>query len=418
MKLADMGEKLVILSSFLFALSIPISIALDNFSAGIGILGLLFLAVGKFLEPYPPIKPLFFLLTPQVLESLFFYPKKLFKTDFNHHLAPYFTVYRTLKVKEDYLKHILLILSISTLALGISVLFEAFTWQNIKHLNFSTLSFHLVPVRAKGFLNHPLTTGGVLFILLVLFVSAYFQFGRKFYLVPVLFSTLGLIFCQSRSYWVGAAVFLFFLIFIFRSKKVLGYVLLLLIGVVLVFQIPHVKHRFETIFNPKANYSNMDRLALWKAHLKAFMDDYSLKEKFLGAGYEASSFAWREFRESFQEVTGIKNPSKNVLKVHFHGGLTHNIYLKYLTKYGILGLIGFLTFWFYVIYCNFSYSGFYEPFIKTLNSGYLGFLTAGFFENNFVDAEVQFALMFVLGINFALLHLGNERIPLRQSISD
>ncbi len=402
-KIAEIGNKLVVISAFLFAVSIPVSIALDNVAAGVGVLGIILLLLGKGISPYPPLKPFSFLLIPQIIESVLFFPRKIFKTDFNLHLVPYYSVYRSIKENFKVLEHILLILSISTSILGLSVIFEAFTWQNVKHINLKSLSLHLTPIRAEGFLNHPLTTGGVLFIMFVLFISASIQFRRKVYLMPILFSGLGIVFCESRSYWLGSIVFLLFLVILQRNRGVLILVVSLMMLSGFLYQIPQIKHRFESMLNPKANYSNLDRLALWNAHLKAFLKDYSLKEKLLGAGYKADDLAWKRFRESFKEVSGLKNISNKGLKFHFHRGETHNIYLKYLTKYGVLGFLGFIAFWMYILYVNFTYKRTYWLFTRGLLSGYLGFLAAGFFENNFVDAEVQFAVMFVLGINFALL---------------
>jgi hypothetical protein len=40
----------------------------------------------------------------------------------------------------------------------------------------------------------------------------------------------------------------------------------------------------------------------------------------------------------------------------------------------------------------------------------MGFMLAGFFENNFTDAEVQFLLLFVIGMNFALFGRRDEEV--------
>jgi len=98
-----------------------------------------------------------------------------------------------------------------------------------------------------------------------------------------------------------------------------------------------------------------------------------------------------------------------------HGGETHNIYLKYFSKYGLLGLFAFLLFWFYALYLNFkALLERRELLFAVFLAGYLGFLTAGLFENNFTDAEVQTAVLFTLGLNFALLKVGTSQKPLRR----
>ena len=407
-KIADLGRKLVIISTFLFAISIPISMAVDNIAAGIGVLGILFLLLGKKCFPCPPLKPLAFLLTPQTLEAILLYPRKLFKTDLNLHLVPYYSVFRTLKERQNFLFPILYLLAFSITLLDFSVVLEAFTWQNIKCIHLSSLSFHTQPIRAKGFLDNPLTTAGVIFPVLILFIGVYFQFRRKLFLIPVFTSMAALLFTESRSYWVGFAVFVISLLFFFRNKKAFVFVLSCFLLFSASFQIPQIKDRFESIFNTKSNYSNIDRLALWKANVSAFVKDYSLSQKIFGAGYKAGELAWKEFKECFNSVSPSKLNSDEQLKRHFHGGLTHNIYLRYLTKYGVLGLIGFILFWIIVFYYNYSYKGSFRVLIRILSAGYLGFLAAGFFENNFVDAEVQFALFFILGVNFALLQVMSE----------
>jgi hypothetical protein len=174
------GEKLVVFSTFLFAVSIPTSMALDNVASGIGLLGFLFLLFSKKANPFPSLKPLLFLLIPQFLEALIKFPAKIFKTDFNLHLIPYFIVYRTLS-KKKYLEKILILLAISSIVLSLSVIFEAFTWQNVKHIDWNSLSFHSNIVRPHGLFNNALTTAGVLFLLLTLFVGAFFHFKKLLY---------------------------------------------------------------------------------------------------------------------------------------------------------------------------------------------------------------------------------------------
>ncbi len=404
-RIAEIGEKLTILSVFLLALSIPISIAVDNIAAGLGLLGIVFLVLGGKISPYPPVKPLVFLLIPQFISSILFFPAKIFETDFKLHLVPYFSVFRTVKENPEYFMKLVYVLSFSVVLLDISILFEAFTWQNVKHINFANLSLHLHPVRARGFLNHPLTTAGVVFLILVFLFATYLQFRKRIVIIPIILSTIALVFTESRSYWVGFFVFVVFLIIFTRDRRVIAGALSILVSFLFLFQIPQIKHRFESIFNTRTNFSNIDRLALWKANILAYIKDYSVKEKIFGAGYKADDLAWREFKSSFYSFYRGKELPEKQLRYHFHNGLTHNIYLKYLTKYGIFGLIGFISFWVFVFYYNFSRrrEGL-VLFVKTLTAGYLGFLAAGIFENNFTDAEVQYTTMFILGVNFAVLH--------------
>ncbi|MEO2068997.1 MAG: O-antigen ligase family protein [Desulfurobacteriaceae bacterium] len=413
-KIETLEEKLIIFSTFLFALSIPISVALDNVAAGIGILGLILLFISGKVYPLPPLKKFTFLLTPQVLETLLRTPSKVFKTDLNQHFIPYFTVYKTLTLKSNYLHKLLNVLVISSCLLAFSVIFEAFTWQNIKHINFDTLSFHTNIIRSKGFLDNALTTGGVLYLLLVLFLGFFLLLRKKRFLFSAIFLFLALLLCGSRSYWVGFSIFISLVIlWILFSRKKIKDLLFITLPIIIIGSVflstPLLKHRLYSIIDVKTNGSNMIRLALWRAHLKAFSYHYSFKEKFFGAGYKASEYAWKEYPESVKEIFGREFKEERLKKIFF-GGLTHNIYLKYLTKYGIIGLLGYLAFWGFIFHENLKRKNQtdYKVLINTLLAGYVGFLIAGFFENNFTDAEVQFALMFVLGVNFFLLNFSGK----------
>ena len=415
------GNRLVVISAYLFAIAIPVSIALDNVAAGIGILGFIFLLISKAYKSLPPLKPLLFFLIPELIRYLFAYPLKILKkTDFNHHLISYFVSFKA-ALNRNVLRKLIIVLLVSTLALCFSVIFEAFTWQNIKHINWNFLSLHTTVIRGKGFFNHPLTTGGVLFLLFMLFFAFYFKERRWYYLFTGIVLIFSILLNESRSYWLSLFFFLIILLILsFRDNKKL--VLISLAWLVLIggtiYRVPVLKERLKSVTNTKTNDSNMDRLALWKSHLKAFREDYSVFEKFFGSGDNASRLAWKHFKESFCQIYKKYCKEKvpeTILKRHFHGGETHNVYLKFLTKYGIVGLFGYLLFWGYVLYYNFSCLKKFEnaAYIKTFIAGYLGFLIAGLFENNFTDAEVQFALMFILGLNFALLDQIKSKVESR-----
>ncbi len=405
--LGKVGNFFIFLSFFLFSISIPTSIALDNFAAAFGILGFLFLILSREKLSLPPLAPIFFLGVPEIL-SVLLNRFKLTKTDINHHLVSYFVSYRTLfSDSKKFWKFINLLIFSSAVSVFV-VIFEAFTWQNVKHLNMHNLSFHPLPIRPEGLLNHPLTTAGVFYVLLILFVFFSFHFRElKYYLISFLL-LLGIVFTQSRSYWLGSFLFIVLVIlFYLQGFKRFFAFLLLLFSISSLFFVPPLKSRLESISNTKNNWSNLDRLVLWTSHLKAFKNDYSLKEKIFGVGEKAWKYSWRRFPESFTEITGKPYPKVNKKLPpskwpHFHGGLTHNVYLKYLTKYGILGLMGYLLFWGYILFTNFKAP---TKTFRLFSFGYIGFLLSGFFENNFTDAEVQFAVWFVLGINFALLQL-------------
>jgi O-antigen ligase len=411
------GDFLVRLSAILFAVAIPTSIALDNVAAGIGIVGLILLALTRAL-PLPPLKPLFILLLTEIPHYIT-EPRKILKsTDLKQYLAAYFVGFRT-GLDKEFLRKVILILGISTTALVLSVIFEALTGQNIKHINFSNL--HLVKglFRPKGFLNHPLTTGGVLYTLFFLFGALYAYFKDRKFLTISLITLLGLILNQSRSYWLGT--FLFIAVFLIGTLKVKSYRKLAITGFLFISCLSAflasyapLKKRLESITDVKHNGSNKDRLTIWLSYYHSFKEDYGISLLY-GKGEKATEFAIRHGKKACLTFYPKRYCQGNNYLYRLHGGETHNIYLKFLSKYGIIGLIAYLFFWGYSIYRNVAFylkEG--ELFPLIFASGYIGFLTAGFFENNFTDAEVLTAVLFTLGVNFALLSLRSGGKPPHQ----
>ncbi|WP_456436215.1 O-antigen ligase family protein [Thermovibrio ammonificans] len=402
------GELLVKVSALLFAVAIPTSVALDNGAAALGLLGFLLLAFSGALSPLPPLRPLGFLLAAEVWHYLL-NPGRIFKaTDLKLYLLSYFVGFRC-ALERDFLKKVGYLLGFSTALMVLSQLFEAVTWQNVKHVDFSHLQLHTALIRAKGLLNHPLTTGGVLFTLFFLHLALYRLFKNRLFSIFSALALLGVVLSQSRSYWVGTFVFfaVLFLVSLLKAKyRRFAVVSLVLFGLfaISLFSIPQLRHRFESIGNTTTNGSNTDRLAIWTAYLTAFKRDYTLPDLLLGTGDRAEEIALKEGYEACLKFYPRKVCEGNGYVRRLHNGLSHNIYLKFLSKYGLLGLLAYLYFWGYALFENFRAFWQREKIIYLVfAAGYLGFLAAGFFENNFTDAEVQTAVLFSLGINYALL---------------
>jgi len=375
--------------------------ALDSVASAVGILGLVALLVAGSFKALPPLKPLAPLLLPQALRYAL-HPLKLFKkTDLNHHLIAYLIGYRT--VKENRLNLAVKLLTASTCLLCASVLFEVLTGQNVKHLTLHTitLGFHLE--RTSGLFTHPLTTAGVAYTLFVLLTALYALTGKKYLTLPALLLVLCIVFTQSRSYWL--AVTFFFSVYLLASLRQNRRLALLLtvvaVTALMVFlQTPVLRDRLKSIGDTK-HKSNITRLMIWKSHLRAFANEYSVAEKLFGAGDRANSLAWKHFPQVFEEYKGKAHSQETLRSYWVCKGETHNIYLRFLTRYGLLGVAGYLLFWGYILYLNITRFP-YTPAVLFC-AGYLGFLLAGAFENNFVDAEVQFAVLYTLGINLAIL---------------
>jgi len=409
------GEFLTKLSAVLLAIAIPTSIALDNLAVGIGILGLLLLLISRAF-PLPPFKPILILLLTEIPHYIV-KPSKIFKsTDLKQYLTAYFIGFKT-GLSKDFLKKISIILGVFTTLLVLSLIFEALTGQNIKQINLSSIQhLHLVKelYRPKGFLNHPLTTGGVLFSLFFFFFVMYSFFKKRIFLLFSIISLVGIVFNQSRSYWLGITLFIIVVAIgsiRFRKHRKIGIVSLLLLTSLATITIiyPPLKNRLISITDVRHNGSNKDRLVIWLSYYYAFKKDYSPLELMFGTGDRATQIAVNHGKEACLKFYSPKLCQNNNFIERVHRGTTHNIYIKYLSKYGIIGLLAFLLFWGYALWKNL------KEFTKTQKlyplifaAGYIGFMLAGFFENNFTDAEVQTTILFILGINFALL---NEHTP-------
>jgi len=407
------GETLIKVSAVLFAIAIPTSIALDNLATGIGILGLIFLIFTNKLN-LPPFKPLTILILSELPHYITKPIKILKETDFKQYLSSYFIGFHIASSK-NFLRKTFIILGISTTVLTFSIIFEALTGQNIKNINVSSL--HILKeglFRPKGLLNHALTTGGVIYTLFFLFSAISFYFKEKKFAIFSLLALIGLVFNQSRSYWLATSTFFFVIIlpgiFMKNMKK---YRKLAITGISLtfflclsVFLYSPLKSRLFSITDVKYNSSNKDRLTIWTSYFYSFKNDYSLLEILIGKGRKAPQSAIKFGKEACIKFypENLCSDKKYLMKIH--KGITHNIYLKYFSKYGLIGLLAYLYFWFFFLKENL------KKFLKTKDpvfiiffSGYVGFLIAGLFENNFTDAEVQTAILFTLGINSYLLSI-------------
>ena len=414
------GFFLLLFSIYLLAICVPISIAGDNIAIGIGIAGLLLMLLSGDYKKFPPIKPLLFFLLPPLLTIIIqVNPAFLRCSSIRQHILPYFQVFKVLREK-NVLNRILILLGLSTILLFLSLLFTALTWQSVKHINFNSLMLHNHLAIAKGFLGHHLTTASVLTLILFLFFGFFLKERKTFYLVIVVVSTFGLILTQARSAWLGLiAGFFIVSLLVVKNKKQFFVILLVIISFFISISfITTLRVRFLSSFNPNASYSNIDRLSLWDSYIISFKR-YSLKQKLFGAGTKTREYIKRNFVDSFKYITGTKIDS-SILKNHFHGGAAHNIYLRYLGEVGVVGLLGYVLFWLYVLRINLikAKDSVYRNVFISLSGGYISFLVIGFFEDNFVDATVKIALMFILGINFYLLQADKTNITPKDKLRD
>ncbi len=409
LKVKRIGIFLLTISTYLLSIAVPTSIALGNTAIGIGAAGILLLLVAKDYKNYPDYRILLPIIIPDILTMLSQFSLGFLRmSSIKQHLLAYFIPYKTLKEKKIF-DSVITILGVASIVLFLALLFETLTWQNIVHVNFHRLSFHHhYLIRARGLFSNALTTSSVVTLLLFFYLGLFLSTKkpkRAFYLLVSILSLFSLILTQSRSSWLGF-LFASALFVVFSLKKGRSYVYtifaLALLFSFIIYSNQQFRERFLYSFKVYALPSNFERVALWLDYIKTFKQ-YDAKQKLFGAGSRTRKLIWQNFKYCYEKVVG-KRVSLKVLKNHFFGGASHNIYLRYLGETGIVGLLGFLIFWIYLLYINFKAAkGENGLFFISMNCGYIAFLVIGFFENNFVDATVNIALMFIISLNFYIL---------------
>lgn len=139
---------------------------------------------------------------------------------------------------------------------------------------------------------------------------------------------------------------------------------------------------------------DVDRLRLWESGWLALRD-----KPLLGHGWGNQDPALEPYR---QAVSAKYGGYRFIVKAS--AGL-HNIYLQVAFAAGLLGLAAYLYLWTAVcLWCGQGIAGagprqrFEQALLQGALGGIAGSMAAGWFENNFLDGEVQTLLMMVAGL--------------------
>lgn len=133
---------------------------------------------------------------------------------------------------------------------------------------------------------------------------------------------------------------------------------------------------------------------MWEAGWKAIKD-----HPILGIGVKNDGEVMPRYRDPITERTG---------HVFFNRASTgiHNLYLQTWLNTGIFGLLSYLGIWavfFYLSLKTLKQFGSPGQFSASLLWGGMaaiaGIMTAGIFENNFRDGEVQIAVLLIVGLS-------------------
>ena len=143
---------------------------------------------------------------------------------------------------------------------------------------------------------------------------------------------------------------------------------------------------------------NRERILLWQSALLGLRD-----RPWLGVGYHNYPRYVRPYREAIQQ----REQTTFQVSIDTH---MHNVYLQVGFDLGLIGLAAYLLWWGAIFRWNRMWLlreegrfPFERALLRGASAGLAGILAAGFFENNFFDAEVQTTIMILIGL---ALHAG------------
>lgn len=373
MYIGEISKKLI----YLFALVSFISIVAGNILLGTATLFFFIILYKKEINISKNIKKYyysiaFFFLT-MLLSALFsgdiVYGLKRWADMWIWRLMPFVIITCCVK-KEDSIK----ILKASCLGISIGIL--CLIYQGVSGDG-----------RASGFFGHPMTFAGYLCMYLPLFLLGYFEnlFGIKYkYVSGIMFlaGLVALIFNGTRGAWIAVAMTagILLIYYMFKNKRnfIAGIILVAVCSCLLVNNSAFM-HRMSTITNNKYQ-SNSERLLMWNSAWNMFKD-----HPVFGVGLG-------QYKDNYQQKY-ISPKAKEPNLEH-----AHNNFMQMLAENGIVGFLGFMAMFTYIIWHNFrkflTSKNIYSIAICAVT---ITLLLQGFTEFNFGNSAVVKAYWLILG---------------------
>ncbi len=245
---------------------------------------------------------------------------------------------------------------------------------------------------ALGFFNHHLTLGGVLLAVLAI-GGTIVLFGkdvsnRKWLIVPVVLTILGLLGSQARSAILGfgAAVVIFIIL---AEKSIRKYLIIVVLAgsIALLLVVPGLTERFMLVFSQHSDYNEGPRLRLWQTSVKIVEDN-----PVFGVGQGNFGLVFDKYK-----VPGLYKSTAH----------PHNDFLSVAVDGGLVTLAAYLVLWGVIIWQMIRMIRKSEANEKLLwlpRAGLAltaGICFAGLFQNYMSDAEVGGAVWFSLGLVFS-----------------
>jgi O-antigen ligase len=263
---------------------------------------------------------------------------------------------------------------------------------------------------AVGLFSHHLTYGGVSLLLFSLFTPNIANRElplrkRGIYAFGAVFNLTAMAICMGRSIWLGGITAIGLLVLFFLGVKrsllliavtVLG--LSIFIGHEISRDGAFFKHNAvgRRIASAVSAEQNRDRLLMWQAGIDAIRD-----HPLLGLGpnqHERLQPYYDRIAEAHQ------HEYQHSARVG-----VHNIYLQNWIDFGLIGLSGHLIWWLGLLIAI-ARQLWRHPervhdnrYLIGCLAGLAGIMTAGMFENNIRDGEVQTTIFVVMGIALVLL---------------
>ena len=243
--------------------------------------------------------------------------------------------------------------------------------------------------RANGFYGHPMTLGGWLCIFLPLLLIEFFEkklLGKYYWLAGLAFCicSAGLVFNATRGAWLAVAVVsaVLLIYYMFKSKRNLAtsIIFIALISTVLLNN-PKFMHRLDTIDDFNKYQSNTERILIWQSAWNMFKD-----HPILGVGLG-------QYTENYQQKY-ISPQAKEPNLTH-----AHNNFMQMLAENGIVGFVGFLIMFGYIIFKNLIawFKG-RNVYALMIVSATVCLLLQGFTEYNVGNSAVIKMYWLVLGL--------------------
>ncbi len=250
--------------------------------------------------------------------------------------------------------------------------------------------------RITGFMDHYMTQAGMLLLFCSLALSLFlftkeksrFLWGGGFVL-----ALFAMALTLTRSAWVGLAISVVLILFLYRPVSLLAVPLVL--GLFLLLSPQYMKKRAFEIFSLK-DLSNIHRIEYLKAGIQ-IIGEYPL----LGTG---PNMVDEVFQNPKYELTDQAREN-----VHLH-----NNFIQIAAERGIPALITWLAFIVWAFLSLVRLLKREETVLKPMTVASLAALaalmTAGLFEYNFGDSEINILFLYILSLPFVLVRIKDIKV--------